>query len=110
MRCCGRTRHRGCGEKWRRGGVWRALPGRRVRRMVRCLPDSPLLPTDHRDSPQTVTTSVKPVNTFTTRFRRPLQAMCGPCPDILGQARRIPLDAVADCDIDEHEFGNMRAG
>src|SRR5213593_923904 len=64
--------------------------------MVRCLPDSPLLPTDHRDSPQTVTTSVKPVNTFTTRSRRPLRAMCGRCPDILGQARRIPLDAVAD--------------
>src|SRR5260370_8671384 len=29
--------------------------------------DSPLLPTDHRDSPQTLTTTYSPVNTFTTR-------------------------------------------
>ena len=31
-----RRRHRGCGEKWRRGGVWRAVLGRRVRRMLPC--------------------------------------------------------------------------
>src|SRR6202165_2857032 len=31
-----RRRHRGCGEKWRRGGVWRAVLGRRVRRMFPC--------------------------------------------------------------------------
>jgi len=46
--------HRGCGEKWRRGGVWRAVPGRRVRRMLQRCFDSPLLPTDHRDSPRTL--------------------------------------------------------
>src|SRR5438552_3103169 len=41
---------------------------------------SPLLPTDHRDSPQTLTTTVSPVNTFTTRCRAPLARAGGPSP------------------------------
>src|ERR1700730_2810399 len=47
---------------------------------VSMLLGSPLLPTDHRDSPQTLTTTVSPVNTFTTRCRGPLERAGRPSP------------------------------
>jgi hypothetical protein len=85
--------------------VWRALLGRRVRRMGPCLLGSPLLPTDHRDSPQTVTVALQAVNTFTTTSGAPRSRDPAVEPHILGLRQNLLLDSAPECDITEHQFG-----
>jgi hypothetical protein len=64
--------------------------------------DSPLLPTDHRDSPRTITMPFKPVNTLTTRCREALEALSDTKHTILGLRSDEALNLVVKLDSPEH--------
>src|SRR3982074_1994375 len=72
--------------------------------------DSPLLPTDHRDSPRTVSTDVKTVNTLTTTCRELEMRPGWPEPRMLWCPRCRTLNAGWKGDSAEHYCGSPPGG